>query len=50
MKRRAAADALPAARLDMRLSHGGRKVTADFSAGYLSSSDGGAVFLRGKSI
>src|SRR4029450_7936112 len=26
--------------------HGSRKVTADFSGGYLSS-DGGAVFLRG---
>lgn len=27
-------------------AHGSRKVTADFSGGYLSS-DGGAVFLRG---
>ena len=27
-------------------AHGSRKVTADFSRGYLSS-DGGAVFLRG---
>ena len=27
-------------------AHGSRKVTADFSGGYLSS-EGGAVFLRG---